>query len=56
MGYLRSTLNYLEIIALSDPTRMMSMADLVAIGTETLRIDTGCSFEKEFNKLICMDP
>ena len=28
---------------------MMSMVDLVTIGVETLRIDNGCSFEKEFH-------
>ena len=56
MGYLRRTLNYLEKIALSNPTHMMSMIDLVAIGVETLRIDSGCSMEKEFTELICMNP
>ena len=35
---------------------MMSMVDLVAIGVETLRIDSGCSLEKEFTELICMNP
>ena len=35
---------------------MMSMADLVATGVETPRIDNGCSLEKEFTKLICMNP
>ena len=30
----------------------MSMADLVAIGVETLRIDSGCSLEKKFTQLI----
>ena len=34
----------------------MSMADLVAIGVETLRIDSWCSLEKEFSELICMNP
>ena len=56
MGYSRGTSNYLERIALSDLTHTMSMADLVAIGTETLRIDSGCSLEKVFTKLICMNP
>ena len=46
MGYSRGTSNYPEIIVLSDLTHMMSMADLVAIGVETLRIESGCSFEK----------
>ena len=35
---------------------MMSMADLVAIGVETPRIDSGCSLEKEFTELIRMNP
>ena len=56
MGYSRRTLNYLERIALSDPSHMMSMADRIAIGVETLRIDSGCSLEKEFTELIRMNP
>ena len=35
---------------------MMSMTDLVAIGVETPRIDSGYSLEKEFTELICMNP
>ena len=35
---------------------MMSMANPIAIGVETLRIDSGCSLEKEFTKLIRMNP
>ena len=31
---------------------MMSMADPIAIGVETLRIDSGCSLDKEFTELI----
>ena len=54
MGYLRRTSDYPERIILFDPAHMMSMADLVAIGVETLRIDSGCSLEKEFTKLIHM--
>ena len=34
---------------------MMSMADPIAIGVETLRIDSGYSFEKEFAELIRMN-
>ena len=34
----------------------MSMVDRVTIGVETLRIDNGCSLEKEFTKLIYMNP
>ena len=56
MGYLRKTSNYPERIALSNPTHMMSMADSIAIGVETIRIDSGCSLEKEFTELICMNP
>ena len=56
MGYSRGTSNYLERITLSDRTHMMSIADLVAISVETLRIDSGCSLEKEFIELICMNP
>ena len=32
---------------------MMSMADPVAIGGETPRIDSGCSLEKEFTEWLC---
>ena len=35
---------------------MMSMADPIAIDVETLRIDNGCYLEKEFTKLIRMNP
>ena len=56
MGYSRRTSNYLERIALSNPTRMMSMTDPIAIGVETLRIDSECSLEKEFTELIRMNP
>ena len=56
MGYLRGTLNYLETITFSDSTHMMSMADPVAISMETLRIDSGCSLEKEFTELIRINP
>ena len=41
------TSNYPERITLSDLTHMMSMTDHLAIGVETLRIDSGCSLEKE---------
>ena len=34
----------------------MSMADPMAISMETLRIDSGCSLEKEFTELIHMNP
>ena len=35
---------------------MMSMTALLAINVETLRIDSGCSLEKEFTKLIYINP
>ena len=56
MGYSRRTSNYSERITLSNLTHMMSMTDPVAIGVETLMIDSGCSLEKEFTKLIHMNP
>ena len=56
MGYSRRTSNYPERITLSDLTHMMSMADPIAIGVETPRIDSGCSLEKELTELICMNP
>ena len=56
MRYSRRTSNYLERIALYNPTHMMSMVDPVAIGVETLRIDSGCSLEKDSAELIRMNP
>ena len=56
MGHSIRTLNYLEKIALSNLTHMMSMADPIAIGVETLRIDSAFSLEKEFTELIRMNP
>ena len=56
MGYSRRTSNYPERITLSNPTHRMSMVDLIAIGVETLRIDSGCSLEKDFIELIRMNP
>ena len=56
VGYSRRTSNYPERITLSDLTHMMSMADLVAIDVEIPMIDSGCSLEKEFIELICMNP
>ena len=56
MGHSRRTSNYPERIALSNSTHMISMADPIAIGLETLRIDSGCYLEKEFTELIRMNP
>ena len=56
MGYSRRTSNYSERIALSNLTHMMSMADPIAIGVETLRIDSGCSLKKNFTEFIRMNP
>ena len=55
MGYLRTS-NYLERIALSNPTNMMSVIGHIASSVETLRIDSVCSLEKEFIELIHMNP
>ena len=56
VGYSRRTSNYPERITLFNPTHMMSMADPIAIDVETLRIDSGCSLEKDFTELIRMNP
>ena len=56
MGYSRRTSNYPERIALSNQSHMMSMTDPIAIGVETLRIDSRCFLEKEFTELIRMNP
>ena len=56
MGYSRRISNYPEGITLSNPTHMSSTTDLVAISVEILTIDSGCSLEKEFIELICMNP
>ena len=50
------TSNYPERIALSNPTHMISLTDLITIGVETIKIDSGCSLEKEFTELIRMNP
>ena len=55
MRYSRRTSNCLERISLSYPTHMMSIVDHITIGVETLRIDSGCSLEKEFTELIHMN-
>ena len=55
MRYLRRASNYPERITLFDSNHMISMVDHVAIGVETQMIDSGCSLEKEFTKLICMN-
>ena len=55
VGYSRTS-NYLERIVLSNTTHTMSMVDPIAINVETLRIDNRCSLEKEFIKLIHMNP
>ena len=56
MGYSRRTSNYPERITLYNPSHMMIMADPIAIGVETLRIDSVCYLEKEFTELIRMNP
>ena len=52
MEYWRRISNYLKRIVLSNPSHLISMIDPVANGVETLRIDSGCSLEKEFTELI----
>ena len=49
------TPNYPKRITLSDTTHLMSMTNRVAIGVETLMIDSGCSLEKEFTELVQMN-
>ena len=56
VGYFRGTSNYSERITLFGPTHMMSMTDPLTISVEILRIDSGCSLEKEFTELIRMNP
>ena len=55
MRYSRRKLNYLEKIGVSDVALMMSVADHVAMNVETLKINSGCSLEKEFTKLARMN-
>ena len=55
MRYLISTLNYLKIITLSNPTHMIIMADPLAINIETPVIDRRCYLLKEFTELICIN-
>ena len=50
------TLNYSKRIVLYDLTHIMNMADREAINVKTPRIDSGCSLEKEFTELICLNP
>ena len=56
VGYSRRTSNYPERIAISNPTHMISIGDPIAIGVETLRIDSGCSLKKELIELIPLNP
>ena len=56
VGYSKRTSNYLERITLSDLTHMMSMTNPLAISVDTLTIDSGCSLDKEFTKLMHMNP
>ena len=46
----------MERITLSNLIHMMSMAELLVISIGTLRKGSGCSLEKEFTKLIYMNP
>ena len=55
MRNLTNISHYLDRIILFDLTHMMSMGDLMALDGEIPRINSGCSLEKEFTKLICMN-
>ena len=55
MGYLGRATNYPKRIILFDPTYMMSMVDPVAISVGIPMIDSGCSFEKDFTELMCIN-
>ena len=55
MGCSISASNYLKRIALSNLTQTLSMVDLVAIGIETLWIDSRYYLKKEFIELIRMN-
>ena len=56
MRYSRKISNYLKRITLFAPTHVMSLADPIAISVVISRMDCECSYEKEFTKLICMNP
>ena len=55
MRYSIRTSSYSKRITLYDPIHEISIADLVAIIVEILRIDSGCFMETEFTKLIHMN-
>ena len=55
MGYSRKSSHYSKIITLSNMIHMMSMVDPITIDVETLRIDSGCSLEKDFIELVCIN-
>ena len=46
--YSSTTSNYLKRSVLSDLTDKMSNIDHVVVAVETQKIDSGCSFGKEF--------
>ena len=50
LGYLFRISNYLERITFHDSTHMINMTYHIIISLEILRIDNGCSLEKEFIK------
>ena len=55
MRYLIKILNYVERISFSDLTHMMIMIDLIAIGVESLKVNSRCYVEKELYELIYMN-
>ena len=56
MGYSKRALNCQKRITLSNSIHMMNMANPMAIDVESLRIKSGFSLEKDFTKLILMNP
>ena len=55
MIYSRRTSNSVERIILSNLTHMINIVDLIAISVEITKLDSGCSLEKDFIKLISMN-
>ena len=57
MRYSRRALNYLERKnIISNLIHVMGMTNFIAFSVETLKIDSVCSLDKEFTKLIRMNP
>ena len=56
MAYSRRILKYLEKIESPNLTHLMSVVDHMAINVETIRIGSRGSLDKEFTKLIPLNP